>query len=489
MNIVPGYSSSEDDEGVMVPLLPEKKIVLNPRRELEPAETITKSEVPVSSVAGNYSGDFNTDRALEIDIVKRKQSAEMSKKIKKKRKKQNDPFADDYLGPWADYEENENKNENNIEYENENGKLRESEEGKEAKTSNVISDNDADSDVDEAEILVTRSFVKYNYMSPPKSLSVKSFEARNCFVPKRITHEFEGHLGGVNKMELFPETGHLLLTCGNDSKVKLWDSYRPASSKSLTLVREYTAHSQAVKYISFNSSGTRFVSCSYDRKLILWETESGDIVQTFNTGAVPNVAIFNPNNEDEIIVGLSNHKINHYEVGKVDPIQIYSHHLGAINLLAAVDDNKRFLSTADDKSVRFWDWQINIPVKVISEPTLHSMPRVALLPPVGDYIALQCMDNSIQVIKGHGKFKFNKNKKFMGHNVAGYGIDVLFSPDAKSIMSGDSRGHAYFWDWKTCKLIKKIKLDSKPITCILPFPQEVSKVVSAGLGGSIYVCE
>ncbi|CAH2352442.1 pre-mRNA-processing factor 17 [[Candida] railenensis] len=488
MNIVSGYSSSSEDEGVPIPSLAEKKIAINTSIELEPVETITKSEVPVSTIVRNYPGELNTDRSLEIDVVKRKQSFKVSKLLKKKRKKQNDPFADDYLGPWADYEETDNKNENENENENDNGELSGSEEEKGTKNSNGLSGN-PDSEGDETETLVTRSFVKYSYMSPPKALSVMPFGARSSFVPKKITHEFEGHSGGVNKMELFPETGHLLLTCGNDSKVKLWDSYRSASSKSLTLVREYTAHSQAVKYISFNSSGTRFVSCSYDRKLILWETESGAIVQAINTGAVPNVAIFNPNNENEIIVGLSNHKINHYEVGKVDPIQIYSHHLGAINLLAAVDGNKRFLSTADDKSVRFWDWQINIPVKVISEPTSHSMPRVALLPPVGDYIALQCMDNSIQVIKGNGKFKFNKNKKFKGHNVAGYGIDVSFSPDAKSIMSGDSRGHAYFWDWKTCKLIKKIKLDNKPITCIIPFPQEVSKVVSAGLEGSIYICE
>ena len=45
-------------------------------------------------------------------------------------------------------------------------------------------------------------------------------------------------------------------------------------------------------------------------------------------------------------------------------------------------------------------------------------------------------------------------KIFTGHQIAGYGIEIDFSPDGKILMSGDCNGFAYFWDWKTCKLIK-----------------------------------
>lgn len=207
--------------------------------------------------------------------------------------------------------------------------------------------------------------------------------------------------------------------------------------------------------------------------------------------AIPNVIKFNPNNENEFIVGLTNHKIEHYDLSVSNfevPIQTYDHHLGAINSLTTIDNNNRFMSTSDDKTVRFWDWQINIPIKFISDPSQHSMPSAAIYPG-GKYIALQSMDNSIQVIQGHGKFKFNKNKWFDGHNVAGYGIDVEISPDGKIIMSGDSKGFGYFWDWKTCKLVNKLKVSDKPITCIKSHPQEASKVVMAGMNGHIYYCD
>jgi hypothetical protein len=34
-------------------------------------------------------------------------------------------------------------------------------------------------------------------------------------------------------------------------------------------------HSQAVKDVAFNNNGTRFLTCSYDRQMKLWDTETG----------------------------------------------------------------------------------------------------------------------------------------------------------------------------------------------------------------------
>ena len=35
-------------------------------------------------------------------------------------------------------------------------------------------------------------------------------------------------------------------------------------------------------------------------------------------------------------------------------------------------------------------------------------------------------------------------KIFTGHQIAGYGIEIDFSPDGKILMSGDCNGFAYF---------------------------------------------
>lgn len=39
-----------------------------------------------------------------------------------------------------------------------------------------------------------------------------------------------------------------------------------------------------------------------------------------------------------------------------EAVQEYDRHLGAVNTITFVDDNRRFVSTSDDKSLRVWEW-------------------------------------------------------------------------------------------------------------------------------------
>lgn len=36
--------------------------------------------------------------------------------------------------------------------------------------------------------------------------------------------------------------------------------------------------------------------------------------------------------------------------------QEYDRHLGAVNTITFVDENRRFVTTSDDKSLRVWEW-------------------------------------------------------------------------------------------------------------------------------------
>ena len=39
-----------------------------------------------------------------------------------------------------------------------------------------------------------------------------------------------------------------------------------------------------------------------------------------------------------------------------EAVQEYDRHLGAVNTITFVDENRRFVSTSDDKSLRVWEW-------------------------------------------------------------------------------------------------------------------------------------
>jgi len=115
---------------------------------------------------------------------------------------------------------------------------------------------------------------------------------------------------------------------------------------------------------------------------------------------------------------------------------------------------------------------------------MHSMPSIALHPS-GAWFLCQSLDNQIIVYNTRDRFKLNKKKRFIGHMVAGYACQVNASPDGKYVISGDAEGNVWFWDWKSCKIYKKIKAHDGVCIGVEWHPIESSKVATCGWDGRI----
>jgi pre-mRNA-processing factor 17 len=74
-----------------------------------------------------------------------------------------------------------------------------------------------------------------------------------------------------------------------------------------------------------------------------------------------------------------------------------------------VDENRRFITTSDDKTIRVWDYDIPVVIKYIAEPSMHSMPAVGML---GKWMAMQSLDNQI-LIFGTDSYKQNVGSPFL----------------------------------------------------------------------------
>ena len=385
-----------------------------------------------------------------------------SKKEKRKRKPSGKVDSDNYLGPWAPYEgdidnssseeeeDNESKEKSEQTIEKEDDKDIEIKEDKlQGKDNEEEGGGDIDNkNIKERSILHKKERYDYlgrTYLSPPSGLRARDHD---CFLPKKRIHTWSGHTKAVSSIKLFPTTGHLLLSSDLDGKVKLWDVYNKRR-----VLRTFLGHSKGVKDVCFNNDGSKFLSASMDRTVKLWDTESGEVLGRFNQQSTPLCVNFYPEDNNLFLAGLYDKQIVQWDSRANEIVLYYDRHLGPVNSLTFVDENRRFVSTSDDKSIRIWDWNTPVEIKYISEPYMHSIPRIAISHSK-KWLACQSLDNQILIYSALDKFKMNRKKSYKGHVVAGYACQPTFSTDGKYIASGDSSGSVFIWDWKSQKILK-----------------------------------
>jgi pre-mRNA-processing factor 17 len=325
-----------------------------------------------------------------------------------------------------------------------------------------------------------------SWAAPPAGLGAVAgngeldMDHHKCFVPKKCVHRFTGHNMGVHRIRLFPHTGHLLLSAGLDGKCKVW------SVEQKQVMRTYVGHSAGVRDVQFNHDGSKFVSASFDRYLRLWNTESGQVLQTFTNKKVPYVVKFYPRDDNFFVVGCSDNKIVTYDATTAEITQEYNHHLAPVNAILFVEDNgTKMVTSSDDKKILVWEWDIGVPIKIISDPTMHSMPCL-VMHPSHRFFCAQSLDNTIAVFQSGNRFSLQKKKKFSGHIVSGYACEMAFSPDGQYLVSGDGTGSLFFWDWKKHKIMQKYRAHSNgPAICCAWHPLDSSTVFTCGWDGVI----
>lgn len=414
-----------------------------------------------------------------------KLSEDEKKRLRDKRKAASDASdVDGFAGPWASRETDEDSKKAQEITPAIQAHMEAMKEAKKQK--NAARGKSADDDEIEPETSIFHGETLYDYqgrsyVSPPSSLKVNAAEDMKCYLPKQQIHTWSGHSKGVNRILFFPNTGHLLLSASMDKTMKIW-----SVGSGYKCLRTFNGHSEGIRDICFNSDGSRFMSCSYDRYIKLWDTETGQVISRHTSKKIPYCVKIHPekDKENEVVVGQHDKLVVTWDVRANEIVQQYNEHLGPVNSVTFIDENRRFVSTSDDKKLFVWEYGIPVVVKHISEPDMHSMPYVAVHPS-GKYFVGQSQDNQVLCFTAIGKYKLKRDKRFIGHLTAGYACEISFSPDGQFIMSGDAQGRVVFWDWKSQKVLKKLKAHDQVAIGAAWHPLETSKVATCSWDGTI----
>ncbi|XP_021700110.1 pre-mRNA-processing factor 17 [Aedes aegypti] len=442
---------------------------------LDPSVDTANGSEAGPSYVGHLQAAYDTDGKTVFESSKPNRTGDRRKRVKNT----NPEDVEGFLGPWGKFEDEETVSRPS---EQERAEIEEMMAKKQRR--NRVTE---DKPIEEKSVLHIKDSVDYqgrSFLHPPHDSGVnlrKSSAPDRCFLPKAHIHTWTGHTKGISAIRWFPVSAHLLLSCSMDARIKIWEVYNERRC-----VRTYSGHRQAVRDVSFNNRGDRFVSAGYDRYLKLWDTETGDVVSRFSSRKIPFCVKFHPdfNKQHLFVAGTSDKKIICWDTRSGEIVQEYDRHLGAVNTITFVDENRRFVTTSDDKSLRVWEWDIPVDMKYIADPTMHSMPAVTLSPN-GKWLACQSLDNKIVIFSAINRFKMNRKKTFTGHMVSGYACNLDFSPDMSYLVSGDGDGKCYIWDWKTTKLYKKWQAHDNVCIAALWHPHEASKLVTAGWDGVI----
>ena len=316
------------------------------------------------------------------------------------------------------------------------------------------------------------------FVTPPSNLKPRHHA---CFIPKRFIYNVNAHKKPVSCVRFFPVYGHLVASAGMDGVVKVWQVYGQQRC-----VRTYVGHIKGVRDVTFANDGRHFLTCSYDRYIKLWDTETGQVVAAMSNERVPCCVRFNPATElqNEFIEGSSGPRVLQWDLRTKKVVQEYEEHQGGVSALLFIDQDRKFVSSSEDKSMRIWEYGNPVPVKYINDPTLFSMPALARHPN-GRYFVAQSLDNKIKTYEAENTFKHVGSKTFGGHTVAGNACQIDFSPDGKYLMSGDSNGNIFWWDWKTCKIERSLHAHDGNCSSVAWHPIEPSRVVSCGFDGKM----
>ncbi|MFN8371697.1 MAG: LpqB family beta-propeller domain-containing protein [Anaerolineae bacterium] len=258
------------------------------------------------------------------------------------------------------------------------------------------------------------------------------------------TAAVEGHRDWVWDVAFSPD-GTRVLSASADGTLILWNV------ETGEIVQQFVGHSASVRCVAFNTDGTKAISGSEDSTLMLWDTDesSGTFGQAIRTlsghSDVVNAVAFSSSGFT-VLSGSQDGSAILWNLNSGQPLftlreneQDAASSDNAVWSVAYAPGESGAITGENDSELTLWSFETGQPVRSYQGHSAR-ITRIALSPD-GTRMATTSEDTSIilwDVQTGAVVYRY------LGHTFPVYGLD--FSPDGRNILSASWDGTLRLWD-------------------------------------------
>lgn len=157
-----------------------------------------------------------------------------------------------------------------------------------------------------------------------------------------------GHTGGLRALAVSPD-GKIIATCSEDRTLKLWDSDSGRELRSLS------GHSDRVMAVAISPNGQVLASAGNDKTVKLWDVASGRELATLIGHTYPVLAVqFSPDGRT-LATGSADHTAKFWDVATARELATLSGHLESVAAVAFSPDGARLATGGKDRLIKLWD--------------------------------------------------------------------------------------------------------------------------------------
>jgi WD40 repeat protein/serine/threonine protein kinase len=253
-----------------------------------------------------------------------------------------------------------------------------------------------------------------------------------------LLHSFQGHSKPIRALAFHPD-GKTLASASVDYSVKVWDTASGALRQTLL------GHAQEAMALAYSPDGTRLAT-GYIRKVLIWDTASGDLLLTLRPQQVLNSLAFSPDSK-RLVSGSWGVPVGpvtqFWDARTGAELALLSADAGATTGLAFCPDGRLLAQGCYDGTVRLHD---QAPIRgLLAINGQAGIIQCVALSPDGRTLASGGDGGDVRLWNADTGAPL---RLLAGHHGAGI-VSLAFSDDGAQLVSGDWSGKVRTWDVAT----------------------------------------